>query len=90
MLLAVLLFGSIGLQLVNPQIVRHIDARSAAKSVVAVCGLAFIAIALLQQVVAVAAYTGENVAADGDQHVARCTVTALRSDMRFPPTKRGG
>lgn len=65
-LLAILLLGNIGLQLINPQIVRHfIDAAQRGDSVekLLYAALAFIAIALVQQVVAVSAtYTGENVA----------------------------
>jgi ABC-type multidrug transport system fused ATPase/permease subunit len=63
-LLAVLLLGSIGLQVINPQIVRvFIDASSsqAAETLVA-AALAFIGIAVLQQVVGVGTtYVGENV-----------------------------
>ena len=57
-LLTVLLLGSIGLQVVNPQIVRtFIDSASsgAATSTLAVAALAFMGIALFQQVVAVSA-----------------------------------
>ncbi len=66
LLLVVLLLSSVGLQVVNPQIVRvFIDAASssqAADSLVA-AALAFIGIALFQQVVGVGAtYAGENVA----------------------------
>jgi ABC-type multidrug transport system fused ATPase/permease subunit len=65
-LLVVLLLGSIGLQIVNPQIVRiFIDAAVAGQAVdrLANEALAFIGIALLQQVVSVSAsYVGENVA----------------------------
>jgi ATP-binding cassette subfamily B protein len=65
-LLTVLLLGSIGLQIVNPQIVRtFIDAAMAGQAVdrLAAAALTFIGIALLQQVVSVSAsYVGENVA----------------------------
>jgi ATP-binding cassette subfamily B protein len=65
-LLTVLLLGSIGLQVVNPQIVRtFIDAAMAGQAVerLATAALTFIGIALLQQVVSVSAsYVGENVA----------------------------
>ncbi|MCP4514505.1 MAG: ABC transporter ATP-binding protein, partial [Delftia sp.] len=65
-LLTVLLLGSIGLQVVNPQLMRHfIDSAIAgqATGALAVTALAFIAIALFQQAVAVGAtYIGENVA----------------------------
>jgi ABC-type multidrug transport system fused ATPase/permease subunit len=65
-LLALLLLGGIGLQLVSPQIVsRFIDRTSSGQGGVALtyAALAFIGIALLQQVVTVGAtYVGENVA----------------------------
>jgi ATP-binding cassette subfamily B protein len=64
-LLTLLLLGSIGLQVINPQIVRaFIDASSSqAASTLAAAALAFIGIALLQQAVGVGAtYVGENVA----------------------------
>jgi ATP-binding cassette subfamily B protein len=65
-LLTVLLLGSIGLQVVNPQIVRHfIDAAIAGETAetLAVSAMAFIGMALFQQVVGVSAtYVGENVA----------------------------
>jgi ATP-binding cassette subfamily B protein len=65
-LLTVLLLGSIGLQVVNPQIMRHfIDSAMAgeATGTLAVAALGFVAIALFQQVVGVSAtYVGENVA----------------------------
>jgi ATP-binding cassette subfamily B protein len=65
-LLAVLLLGSIGLQVVNPQIMRYfIDAAMAGESgaTLARAALGFVAIALFQQTVGVgAAYVGENVA----------------------------
>jgi ABC-type multidrug transport system fused ATPase/permease subunit len=56
-LLAVLLFGGVGLQLVNPQIVRgYIDAarEGAALSALAAAALAFLGVALLSQAVALA------------------------------------
>ena len=58
LLLTVLLLSSIGLQVVNPQIVRaFIDAVSSgqATDILAMMALAFIGIALLQQAVAVGA-----------------------------------
>ncbi len=65
-LLTVLLLGSIGLQVVNPQIVRYfIDTAMAGEAggTLAVAALAYIGIALFQQVVSVSAtYVGENVA----------------------------
>lgn len=65
-LLTVLLLSSIGLQIVNPQVMRYfIDAAQSGQSirVLIVAALAFIGIALIQQVIGVSAtYTGENVA----------------------------
>jgi ABC-type multidrug transport system fused ATPase/permease subunit len=65
-LLAVLLFGSIGLRIVAPQIMRQfIDDALAGKPLSLLTGIAivFIAIALIQQGVAIAVkYLGENVA----------------------------
>jgi ATP-binding cassette subfamily B protein len=65
-LLIVLLLGSIGLQVVNPQIMRRfIDAATtgAANSTLMAAALAFIGVAVVQQVVGVGAtYVGENVA----------------------------
>jgi ATP-binding cassette, subfamily B, bacterial len=65
-LLTVLLLTSIGLQLVNPQIMRYfIDATQTHTEVrdLMIAALAFIGVALVQQVVGVAAtYVGENVA----------------------------
>jgi ATP-binding cassette subfamily B protein len=94
-LLAFLLLGNIGLQLINPQIVRHfIDAAQRGESVekLLYAALAFIAIALVQQGVAVSAtYTGENVAwtATNTLRVSllqRC----LDLDMRFHNDKTPG
>jgi ATP-binding cassette subfamily B protein len=65
-LLATLLLSSIGLQIVNPQIMRHfVDAVTAGEALPSLmaAALAFTAIALLQQVLSVSAtYFGENVA----------------------------
>ncbi len=94
-LLAILLLGSIGLQLINPQIVRRfIDSAQRGESLenLLYAALAFIAIALVQQGVAVSAtYTGENVAwtATNTLRVAllqRC----LDLDMRFHNDKTPG
>jgi len=75
--LAVLLLSSIGLQVINPQIMRYfIDAAttSSASEKLTVAAIAFIAIALIQQVVGVSAtYLGEN--------VAWTATNALRSDL---------
>ena len=76
-LLTVLLFSSIGLQLVNPQIMRYfIDtARSTQDTqTLLFAALAFIIVALIQQVVGVGAtYVGEN--------VAWTATNALRAEM---------
>lgn len=76
-LLAALLFSSIAMQLINPQIMRYfIDATqtSVPASTLLTAALAFIGIAILQQVVGVSAtYTGEN--------VAWTATNALRAEM---------
>ena len=76
-LLTVLLFSSIGLQLVNPQIMRYfIDATQSVQDTqnLLVAALAFIFVALIQQVVGVGAtYIGEN--------VAWTATNALRAEM---------
>jgi ATP-binding cassette subfamily B protein len=76
-LLTVLLLSSIGLQLVNPQIMRYfIDATqtSTEHQALVLAALAFIGIALVQQVVGVSAtYVGEN--------VAWTATNALRADL---------
>ena len=87
-LLAVLLLGSIGLQIVNPQIVRvFIDAATAGQTLerLATAALAFIGIALLQQVVSVSAsYIGENVAWTATNALrAELARHCLRLDMSF-------
>jgi ATP-binding cassette subfamily B protein len=76
-LLSVLLLSSIGLQLVNPQIMRYfIDATqtSSGQRALLLAALAFIVVAILQQVVGVSAtYVGEN--------VAWTATNALRAEM---------
>ena len=76
-LLTVLLFSSIGMQVINPQIMRFfIDATQSTQETQAllIAALAFISIAILQQVVGVSAtYTGEN--------VAWTATNALRADI---------
>jgi ATP-binding cassette subfamily B protein len=87
-LLAVLLFGSIGLRIVAPQIMRSfIDSALAGEALKTLTwtAVAFIGIALIQQVVAVAVkYLGENVAwtATNDLRV-ELAGHALNLDMRF-------
>ncbi len=86
-LLTVLLLSSIGLQLINPQIVRlFIDQAMAGQGRLLLwAALAFIGIALLQKGVAVAAtYTGENVAWTATNALrAELTHHCLGLDMRF-------
>ena len=76
-LLTVLLFSSIGLQLVNPQIMRYfIDTTQSSREThtLLIAALAFIFVAIIQQVVGVSAtYTGEN--------VAWTATNALRAEM---------
>jgi ATP-binding cassette subfamily B protein len=76
-LLCVLLLSSIGLTLVNPQIMRYfIDTTQSSTEhrELLIAALAFIGVALLQQVVGVSAtYTGEN--------VAWTATNALRAEM---------
>lgn len=76
-LLAVLLLSSIGMQLVNPQIMRFfIDTTQTSRetAILTWAALAFISIALIQQVVGVSAtYVGEN--------VAWTATNALRAEM---------
>ena len=64
--LSALLLTNIGLQVVNPQIMRYfVDAASAGREVraLALAALAFIGLAILQQAIGVgASYVGENVA----------------------------
>jgi len=87
-LLTVLLFTSIGLQVVNPQIMRFfIDTALAGESlrILGTAALAFIGIALVQQVVGVGAtYLGENVAWTATNALrAELAEHCLRLDMIF-------
>lgn len=76
-LLAVLLLSSIGMQVINPQIMRFfIDTAQSTQETqsLLIAALAFIGVAILQQVVGVSAtYTGEN--------VAWTATNALRADI---------
>ncbi len=76
-LLTVLLFSSIGLQLINPQIMRYfIDATQTTTDAtnLLIAALAFIFVAIIQQVVGIGAtYFGEN--------VAWTATNALRAEM---------
>jgi ABC-type multidrug transport system fused ATPase/permease subunit len=87
-LLSVLLLSRIGLQVVNPQIMRYfIDAAMLGETTqkLANAALIFIAIALIQQVVGVgAAYVGENVAWTATNALrAELAQHCLRLDMSF-------
>lgn len=87
-LLTVLLFSSIGLQVVNPQIMRYfIDTATSGGSnqALSIAAFAFIGIALVQQVVGVgAAYVGENVAWTATNALrAELARHCLRLDMTF-------
>jgi ATP-binding cassette subfamily B protein len=87
-LLASLLFGSIGLRIFAPQIMRvFIDSALAGKALATLTwtALAFISVALLQQVIAVTVtYLGENVAWTATNALrAELAWHALNLDMRF-------
>ena len=87
-LLAVLLFGSIGLQLLNPQVVRSfIDTTRSGGSerAVVVAAAAFIVIGLLQRAIALAAvYMSETVSWNATNRLrADLTRHLLRLDMPF-------
>jgi len=87
-LLIVLLLGSIGLQVINPQIVRYfIDTAVAGETGdrLVVAALAFMIIALFQQVVGVSAtYVGENVAWTATNELrAELARHCLNLDMSF-------
>jgi ATP-binding cassette, subfamily B, bacterial len=87
-LLTVLLFGSIGLRIFAPQIMRtFIDSALSGKALQTLTwtALAFIGVALLQQVIAVSVtYLGENVAWTATNALrAELAWHALNLDMRF-------
>lgn len=87
-LLAFLLTGSIGLQIVNPQVMRYfIDAAvgGEADAQLAWAAIAFVGLALVQQSMAVAGrYVGENVAWTATNELrAELAEHCLRLDMRF-------
>jgi ABC-type multidrug transport system fused ATPase/permease subunit len=86
--LAILLFGSIGLRIFAPQIMRtFIDSALAGKALQTLTwtALAFISVALLQQVISVGVtYLGENVAWTATNALrAELAWHALNLDMRF-------
>ncbi|MCJ7736259.1 MAG: ABC transporter transmembrane domain-containing protein, partial [Anaerolineae bacterium] len=98
-LLAVLILGNIGVQIVNPQIVRRfIDATQSetGSATLLYAALAFIGLALLQQILAVGAtYVGENVAWAATNALRAALVRhCLRLDMGFhndtPPAAESG
>jgi ATP-binding cassette subfamily B protein len=87
-LLSVLLVGSIGLQIIAPQVMRvFIDVATDPESTenLAPLALAFIGLALVQQILAVgAAYVGENVAWTATNALrAELAAHCLRLDMSF-------
>jgi ATP-binding cassette subfamily B protein/ATP-binding cassette subfamily C protein len=87
-LLSILLFGSIGLRVIAPQIMRKfIDSALAGEAIqtLTMTALAFIGIALIQQVAAVGVtYLGENVAWTATNALrAELAWQALNLDMRF-------
>lgn len=87
-LLAILLFGSIGLRIFAPQIMRRfIDSALAGEALQTLTwtALAFIGVALLQQIIAVTVtYLGENVAWTATNALrAELAWHALNLDMRF-------
>jgi len=86
--LAVLLSASIGLQLVNPQVLRYfIDTAKTGGALrsLAGAGLLFVGVALVNQVLSVTAmYTGENVGWTATNALCRdLTMHCLRLDMSF-------
>lgn len=94
-LLAALLFGNIGLQLVNPQVMRFFidttQAGGAGETLVRVA-LLFIGVALAQQIVSVlATYVGENVGWTATNELrADLAEHCLRLDMSFHNTHTPG
>jgi ATP-binding cassette subfamily B protein len=93
--LAVLLLGSIGLQLANPQIVRYfLDAAETGSGLDRLFGAAalFLAVALVRQVVyIVVAYVGENVAWTATNMLrADLALHCLKLDMSFHKKHKPG
>lgn len=94
-LLAVLLFANIGLQLLNPQILRgFIDMAATGASLEALknAGLLFIGVAMLSQALTVAAtYVGENVGWTATNRLrVDLALHCLRLDMPFHKTHTPG
>jgi ATP-binding cassette subfamily B protein/ATP-binding cassette subfamily C protein len=95
MLLAVLLFGSIGLQLLNPQILRYfIDTATSGGTLETLMetALLFFGVALVTQIVSVAAtYVGENVGWTATNTLrADLALHCLRLDMSFHNARTPG
>src|SRR5262245_52665627 len=93
--LAVLLLSSIGLQLLNPQLLRaFIDGAMAkgASQDLAITALIFIVIAILQQGVAImATYVGENVGWSATNQLrADLTLHCLQLDLGFHKARTPG
>jgi ABC-type multidrug transport system fused ATPase/permease subunit len=94
-LLAVLLLGSIGLQLANPQLLRYfIDTAQAGGEMTALveAALLFIGVALLNQAISVGAtYVGENVGWTATNALrADLTLHCLRLDLAFHKARTPG
>ncbi|MFL5801559.1 MAG: ABC transporter transmembrane domain-containing protein, partial [Roseiflexaceae bacterium] len=94
-LLAALLFGSIGLQIANPQLLRYfIDTAQAGGEMTALVGAAllFIGVALVNQVLSVGAtYVGENVGWTATNALrADLTLHCLRLDLSFHKARTPG
>src|SRR5262245_6233902 len=95
LLLAALLFGGIGLQLANPQIIRYfIDTTQNGGPQAALLGAAalFLAVALAQRIITVATtYVGENVGWQATNALrADLALHCLRLDMRFHQRRTPG
>ena len=95
LLLAVLILGNLGLQLVSPQIVRHfIDAARAGSALddLTAVALLFIAVAVLSQALSIlASYLGQNVAWTATNALRLdLTLHCLRLDMSFHKARTPG
>jgi ABC-type multidrug transport system fused ATPase/permease subunit len=95
LLLAALLFGGIGLQLVNPQIIRYfIDTTQSGGSQTTLIAAAalFLAVALAQRIITIATtYVGENVGWQATNSLrADLALHCLRLDMQFHQRRTPG
>ena len=95
LLLAVLILGNLGLQLVSPQIVRHfIDAARAGRALddLTAVALLFLAVAVLSQALSIfASYLGQNVAWTATNALRLdLTLHCLRLDMSFHKARTPG